>query len=82
MVRRTILILKSRERDVFTGTSRTSYQGREPIEDDEERLAMKRSDMRPPMPNRVTNRRIGDDQAVHEFVSNLDKMHRATPDDA
>ena len=35
----------SRESDVFTGTSGTSYQEREPIENDEERLAMKRGDM-------------------------------------
>ena len=31
----------SRVSDVFTGTNRTSYQGREPIEDDEEILAMR-----------------------------------------
>ena len=47
-----------------------------------ERLAMKRGDMPPPVPKRVANPRIRDDQAVHEFCSNSDKMHRATSDDA
>ena len=37
----------SRVSDVFTGTNRTSYQRREPIEDDDERLAMKRGEMPP-----------------------------------
>ena len=32
-----------------------SYQVREPIENDEERLAMKRGDMPPPVPKRVAN---------------------------
>ena len=68
--------------DVFTGTSRTSHQEREPIENDEERLAMKRGGMPPPVPKRVANPRIRDDQALHEFYSNSDKMHRATSDDA
>ena len=68
--------------DVFTGTSRTSYMEREPVEKDEERLAMKRGDMPPPLPQQVANPRIRDDQALHEFYSNSDKMHRATTDDA
>ena len=72
----------SRVSDVFTGTNRTSYQERKPIENDEERLAMKRGDMPPPVPKRVVNPRIRDDQALHEFYSNSDKMHRATSDDA
>ena len=66
----------------FTGTNRTSYQEREPIENDEERLAMERGDMPPPVPKRVANSRIRDDQALHEFFSNSDKMHRASSDDA
>ena len=72
----------SRVSDVFTGTNKTSYQGREPMEDDEDRLAMKRGDMPPPLPERVTNPRIREDQVLHEFDSNSDKMHRATSDDA
>ena len=72
----------SRVSDVCTGTNRTSYQGREPIENDEERLAMKRGDMPPPLPKRVANPRIREDQALHEFYLNFDKMHRATYDDA
>ena len=63
--------------DVFSGIDRTSHQGREPIEDDEERLAMKRGDMPPPLPKRVANPRIGHDQTLHKFYSNSDKMHRA-----
>ena len=46
------------------------------------RLAMKRGDMPPPLPERVANPRIRDDQALHEFSSISDKMHRATSDDA
>ena len=71
----------SRVSDVFTGTSRTSYQEREPIENDAERLAMKRGGMPPPSPQRVANPRIRDVQALHEFYSNSDKMRRATSDD-
>ena len=72
----------SRVSDVFTGTSRTSYQEREPLENDEDRLAMKRGDMPPPFPKRVANPRIRGHQALHESYSNSDKMHRATSDDA
>ena len=72
----------SRVSDVFTGTNRTSYQGREPIEGDEERLAMKRGDMPPPLPKRVANPRIRDDQALNGFFSNSNKMHRASSNDA
>ena len=43
----------SRVSDVFTGMSRTSYQEREPIENDEDRLAMKRGGMPPPLLQRV-----------------------------
>ena len=58
-----------------------SYQVREPIENDGETLAMKRGDMPPPVPKRVANPRIRKDQALQEFRSNSDKMHRATPED-
>ena len=58
-----------------------SYQVREPIENDGETLAMKRGDMPPPVPKRVANPRIQEDQALQEFHSNSDKMHRATPED-
>ena len=63
-----------------TGTSKSSYLVREPTENGEERLAMKRSDMPPPVPKRVANPRIQEDQALHEFYS--DKIHRTTFDDA
>ena len=49
---------------------------------DKERLAMKRDDMPLPLPKRVANPRIRDDQALHEFNSNSDKMHRSTSVDA
>ena len=42
------VIFSCRVSDAFTRTNGTSYQGREPIEDDEERLAMKRGEMPPP----------------------------------
>ena len=48
---------------------------------DEERLAMKRGSMPPPLPRRVENPRIREDRALQEFNSNSDKMHRATLDD-
>ena len=71
----------SRVSDVFTGTNRTSCHQREHIEDEEERLVMKRSDMPPPLPKRVANPRVRNDQALHDFYSNSDKMHRGTSDD-
>ena len=71
----------TRVSDVLTGTNRTSYQVREPIENDEERLAMKKGDMPPPLPGRVANPSIREDQALQEFHSNSDKMHRAALDD-
>ena len=43
---------------------------------------MKRGDMPPPLPKRVANPRIRDDQALQENYSNSDKMHRAASDDA
>ena len=71
----------TRVSDVVTGTSKPSYQVREPIENDEETLAMKRGDMPPPVPKRVNNPRIQEDQAQLEFYSNSDKMHGTTPED-
>ena len=68
----------SRVSGVFTGTNRMSHQVRQPIENDEETLAMKRGDMPPPVPKQVANPRIQEDQALQEFHSNSDKMHRAT----
>ena len=67
--------------DTFTGVDRTSYQVREPIENDEQRLSMKKGDMPPPVLERVANPRIREDQALHEIHSNSDTMHRATSDD-
>ena len=48
---------------------------------DEERLAKKIGDMPRPLPRRVSNPRVRDDQALNGFFSNSDKMHRATSDD-
>ena len=42
-----------RKNDAFVETDWTSYQVREPIADDEERLAMKIGDMPLPLPRRV-----------------------------
>ena len=39
----------------FTGADRMSYQVRKPIKNDEDRLAMNRGDMPPPLPQRVSN---------------------------
>ena len=61
-----------------TGTERASYQVREPTDDDDERLATRRGDMLPPVPERVANPRIREDRAVHDFQYNSEKMHRAT----
>ena len=47
-----------------TGTKRATYHAREPIEDDDERLAMKKGDMPPPVPERVANPKIREDRAV------------------
>ena len=69
----------SRTSDTFVETNLTS--DREPIEDFEERLAMKIGDMPPPLPRRVSNPRIRGDEALNEFFSNSDKMIRATSDD-
>ena len=38
------------DKEAPTGTDRASYQAREPIEDDDERLAMRQGDMPPPVP--------------------------------
>ena len=70
--------LKSSE---WPGADRMSYQELEPIRNDEDRLAMKRGDMRPPMPQRIANPRNREDQALQELHSKSDKMHRATSDE-
>ena len=64
----------------LTGANEMSYQLREP-ENDEDKLAMKRGDMPPPLPQRVASPRSREDQAIQEFQSKSDKMHRATSDD-
>ena len=61
---------------------RTSYQVRGSIENDVERLSMKKGDVPPTMLERVVNPRILKNQSLQEFHSNSDKMHRATSDDA
>ena len=53
----------SRVSDIFTGVDRASYQVREPIENDEDTLAMKRGGMPPPLPQRFANPGIREDQA-------------------
>ena len=71
----------SRVSDVFTETNGTSYQVREPIENDEEWARdEERWHMPPPLPQRLANPKIREDQALHEFYSNSGKMHRATSD--
>ena len=45
-----------------------SHQVREPIEHDEVRLVMKRGDTPPPVPKRVDNPRIQEDQALQELI--------------
>ena len=67
-----------------TGTNRASYQAREPIGDDDERLAIaiRRGDMPPPVPERVANPRIREDRAVQDSRQNSEKMRRATSEDA
>ena len=72
----------SRVNDALTGADRMSYQAQELIEIDEERIAMKKGDIPPPVLERVASPRIREDQALQEFISNSDKMHRATSDDA
>ena len=70
------------DKNSLTGTDRPSYQAREQIEDDDERLAMRQGDMPPPVPERVANPRIQEDRAVQDFQRNSEKTHRATHEDA
>ena len=65
-----------------TGTDRASYHAREPIEDDDERLAMRKGDTPPPVPERVANPKIREDRAVQDVRQNSEKMHRTTSEDA
>ena len=64
----------------FVETGWTSV--REPIEDDEERLTMKTSDMPPPLPRRVSNPKIQDDQALNEMFGTRTICTGATSEDA
>ena len=70
------------DQKALTGTERASYQVREPIEDDEERRAMRQGHLPSPVPERVANPRIREDRAVQDFPCNSEKMHRATYEDA
>ena len=47
-----------------------------------ERLAMRQGDVPPPVPERVANPRVREDQAVQDFRQNSEKMHRATSENA
>ena len=58
---------RASDQKAHTGTDRASYLAREPIEDDEERLAMRQSDMPPPVPERIANPRFREDRAVQDF---------------
>ena len=58
----------SRVSDAVSGADRTSYQEREPIENDEERLAMKKDDMPPPVPERVANRKFEKIKHYRNFI--------------
>ena len=49
--------------DALTEADRTSYQVRELIDNDEERLAMKKGVMPPPVPERVADPKVREDQA-------------------
>ena len=64
-----------------TGADGMSFQVREPIKNDTDRLAMKGGDIPPPLPQRVANPRVREDQASQELQSKSVKMHRATSDD-
>ena len=64
-----------------TGTDRASYQAREPMKGDRERLVMRQGDMPPSVPERVANPRIREDRAVQDFQC-ISEMHRATYEDA
>ena len=63
-----------------TGTNRAPCHARDPIEDDDERLAMRHGDMPPPVPERIAHPRIREDRAVQDFRQNSEKMHRASED--
>ena len=65
-----------------TGTDRASYHAQEPIEDDDERLVMRKGDMPQTVPERVANPRFREERAAQEFRQNSDKMHRATSENA
>ena len=61
-----------------TGTNGASYHAREPIEEDDERLSMRKGDMPPLVSERIANPRIREDRAIQDFRQNSEKMHCAT----
>ena len=71
----------NRVRDTSTGVDRASYQVRRPIEDDEERLAMEKDDMLPPLPQRLASPRI---RKIKHYKNSIRTQTRCTvlPDDA
>ena len=64
-----------------TKTNKTSNHAREPLENNDERLAMRQGDMPPPVPERVASPRIREDRAVQDFRQNSEKMQHATSED-
>ena len=52
------------------------------LKKDEERLAMQKGDVPPTLPKRMDNTRMREDQALLEFYSKSDKIHRVTFQDA
>ena len=48
----------------------------------DERLAMRKGDMPPMVPERVANPKIREDRAVQDFRPNSEKFNRATSEDA
>ena len=74
-----ILLLQAVLSEVITGTN-TSYQAREPIEN-EERLAMKRCDMPSQSLSELTIQGF-ENQALLRFCSNSERIHRSTSEDA
>ena len=61
------------DQKVPTGTNRASYHARETIKDDDERLAMRKGDLPPPVRERVANPRIREDRAVQGIPTELGK---------
>ena len=70
----------NRVSDVSTGTNKNVNQGPASVEDDEERLAMKKDEMPHPFPKQVVNPRDREGQALREFCSSVtsDVTHTRT----